>query len=104
MDTTNTNTSYRDYYDNGINLDGIDNIDILRAFAQAIDNHTRIEGRLLFPDMPVNYISATKQLKNYAWNKLTAMILRKEGYIERAKVYEDICEKVYNRLPEFAKW
>ena len=45
-----------------------------------------------------------KLLKNYAMNKLISMELRTIGKIERALMYEEICESIYNRLPENLKW
>lgn len=38
---------------------------------------------------------AAQALNNYAWNKKTATMLRKMGEIDRAIVYEKICDDIY---------
>ena len=38
---------------------------------------------------------AAQSLKNYAWNKVTAISERKKGNISRAEVFEDICDRIY---------
>ena len=43
-------------------------------------------------------------MKHYAANKATAMGLRLAGKIADAMTYEGICERLYNQLPEFARW
>lgn len=40
---------------------------------------------------------AADALMNYAWNKKTAIGLRKKGEIETAQKYESICDKIYSR-------
>jgi len=41
----------------------------------------------------------------YAWNKKTAIELRKEGKISVAMQYEEICERIYGRIPaHFRPW
>jgi hypothetical protein len=49
-------------------------------------------------------IRATIELRCYGWNKLAAMKLRANGDIDSALRYECICDEIYNRLPEWAKW
>lgn len=60
--------------------------------------------RFLFPDRPKAYVSTTCDLGHYAANKATAMRCREEGDISGATTYESICESIYNRLPEYARW
>lgn len=38
---------------------------------------------------------AAQSLKNYAWNKITAISERKKGNIQDAIKYEDICDRIY---------
>lgn len=64
----------------------------------------RIQSAALFPDKPKGYVSATNDLSCYASNKATAQKLRLEGNISTAIMYENICDSIYNRLPEWAKW
>lgn len=44
------------------------------------------------------------KLSGYAWNKHTAIELRKEGKIAEAMKYEAICERIYSELPKHVKW
>ena len=43
-------------------------------------------------------------LSGYAWNKHTAIACRQAGEIRSALIYEQICDQVYDRLPEIARW
>ena len=40
---------------------------------------------------------AASALSNYAWNKITAMGLRKKGGIDMAQQYERICDMIYSQ-------
>lgn len=60
--------------------------------------------RQIFPDRPKNYVNTAGDLKHYACNKAVAMKLRLEGAIDRALAYEQICDAIYDRLPEWARW
>ncbi len=56
----------------------------------------------LFPDRPKGYVRATKMLGHYASNKATAIICRLRGD-NTALIYESICDRVYEDLPEWAR-
>lgn len=58
----------------------------------------------LFPEGGRNTRVATRDLANYAANKATAMACRRRGDIDTASWYECICENIYSKLPEFARW
>jgi hypothetical protein len=58
---------------------------------------------LLFPGRPRGYMAATFQLRCYAEKKIVAMALRKEGRVEAAQGYEAMCDRIYTRLPSWAK-
>jgi hypothetical protein len=60
--------------------------------------------RDLFPAGGTGSKRAAGDLACYASNKATAQGLRVKGDIQRAIVYEDICQRIYDRLPEFARW
>lgn len=49
---------------------------------------------------------AARALSNYAWNKNTAALLRRDGKIDRAIEYEKICDAIYTRdiLPLISCW
>ncbi len=54
--------------------------------------------------MPVGVLGVVRSLKTYAWNKATAMAYRERGAIKTALQYENLCERIYNDLPEYARW
>ena len=56
------------------------------------------------PSEPVGRLYVCKAIRNYCWNKATAMAQREQGQIQTAISYEQICETIYNRLPTWAKW
>ena len=58
----------------------------------------------IFPDGGLLTMHSTAKLANYAANKATAMRCRLEGNIQTALKYEQICDRIYNELPEWAKW
>ena len=86
-----------------MNLDGIDS-DELWALHERLRQHLVAEARQLFPDRPQGYVAAARTLRNYAANKATAMKLRAEGKIATAMIYEQICDRLYDDLPDFARW
>lgn len=57
-----------------------------------------------FPVRPPKYVAQTKQLGAYACNKSVAMKCRVMGDVEAAIIYEKICDNIYDKLLEFAKW
>lgn len=60
--------------------------------------------RALFPWGGRGTKKAAGSLANYASNKATAMQCRLRGDIPAALMYEDICDRIYSELPEFAQW
>lgn len=89
----------------GINLDGLSSPEDLMQFWQAGSGVRPIAlARVLFPSQPTGYVRATRDLACYASNKATAMQCRLRGTIQSALQYEGICESIYNRLPEYARW
>ena len=49
-------------------------------------------------------VRALKDCANYASNKATAMQCRARGDIKTALMYESICDRIYQTLPDFARW
>lgn len=86
-----------------MNLDAMDQ-DELSAFHQRLSQHLITEARTLFPERPRGYIWAARTLRRYAINKRTAMKLRLDGKIGAALRYEEICDRIYETLPAFARW
>lgn len=86
-----------------MNLDAMDQAE-LSALHQRLSQHPVTEARTLFPERPKGYIKAARRLGCYAINKATAMKLRLDGKIVAALRYEGICERLYQQLPDFARW
>ena len=88
------------------NLDA-HSIDELWEFWQATNSVRPIKhARRIFSERPrpEGYVRVTKDLGCYASNRATAMRLRMEGNIATAMQYERICDGIYDRLPEWARW
>ena len=62
------------------------------------------KSRDLFPGGGKGTRTATAMLANYASNKATAMLCRERGDIRSALMYEEIADRIYDRLPAFARW
>jgi hypothetical protein len=85
------------------NPDGMD-ADALWDFWKQTQQTCRPTARRLFPDRPRGYVQATANLGNYAANKATALRQRAQGNIAAAQTYETICERIYDQLPDYARW
>ena len=57
----------------------------------------------LFPEGGEGTRKATNDLANYASNKSAAMGCRLRGDIAQALMYEAICDRIYNELPDWAR-
>lgn len=71
--------------------------------------HGQIRGRALAARLGLiglGSVRAATALSCYAWNKMTAISLRKQGNINRALYYEKICDRIYttNILPFIECW
>lgn len=60
--------------------------------------------RALFPAGGRGTKRAAADLANYASNLATARACRLRGNIQTALQYESIADRIYDRLPGFAKW
>lgn len=58
----------------------------------------------MFPDRPNGYVAARENIAHYAANKATAMRCRARGEITTAMIYERICQHIYDKLPDYARW
>jgi hypothetical protein len=85
------------------NLDCMDAEDTHEAAIQ-MQRGGRKLARVMFPDRPKGYVRAVKDLANYAYNSATAQRYRARGDVAAARQYEAICNRIYDCLPEFAKW
>ena len=84
------------------NFDNMDATD-LRAWWQCHHGRSRQLGRSLFNAEP-NRTWIAGMLIDYALNKLTAMEWRLKGKVALAIRYEATCDRLYQRLPECARW
>lgn len=92
-------------FDPAPNLDAM-SYEELRDFLQHVGIGPRpVEAaRRLFPDRPRGYLVATRKLRSYGWNKVSAVGCRVRGDVEMAKTYEAICDRIYRELPDYARF
>jgi len=83
------------------NLDAMEYDELMRFWAIHQNGRKFIE---LFPNGGYDAMKATKELSKYAGGKATAFYSRQEGKIAFAMQYESLCDKIYEQLPEFARW
>lgn len=91
--------------------DGVPNLDCYSVnaddvwkLAECLTRQSRHAGRIMFPHRTAGYVSATINLGHYAYNKATAMRCRARGDSLGAGNYDAICDRIYARLPEYARW
>jgi len=82
------------------NLDAMEHEDLMRFWQRHQDGRNR--HFLLSKGNGSRKIVA--DLARYAANLATAMRCRLDGNIQNAMKYEAICESIYNKLPEAARW
>lgn len=89
----------------GVNLDAMP-VRELDTFIDLIGWGVRpvAMARRLFPACPAGFCKATLLLRGYADNKRVAMASRAIGNIETAVLYETICDSIYARLPDYARF
>jgi hypothetical protein len=83
------------------NLDCVDASELMPFW----NRHKRGKNyRELFPNGGKGTKRATADLANYASNKHAAMFCRRNGDVTSALMYENICDRIYDALPDFAQW
>lgn len=86
-----------------VNLDGMDQSELYTFIAATRGSQPRRAARRMFKDK-LSAVLVTRWLNQYARNKVAAMTCREDGAINHALAYENICERFYNDLPEYARW
>lgn len=86
-----------------MNIDELSN-DQLDILIQIIGNGVRpiSAAKRFFPDKPKGFIGVVLDMRNYAYNKITArnpMLLP-----ETRRMYSTICAEIWCELPEYARW
>lgn len=85
------------------NPDGMNQDEIVQ-WINAIGNGLRPAiAKRWFPGVKGQYAHA-RAMRNYLWNKSTAMGCRLRGEIQTALQYEAICDRIYGELPAVARW
>jgi hypothetical protein len=83
------------------------NLDCPNEVENFISEYKTLKGRRLANLLGMNGRGSVRNadsLSCYAWNKLTAMNLRKRGQIRDAVQYESIYDQIYNTMPDCIKW
>ncbi len=86
-----------------VNLDGMDQSELYMFIAATRGSQPRRAARRLFRDK-LSSVLVTRWLNQYGQMKFVAMACRERGEVETALQYENICERLYNDLPEYARW
>jgi hypothetical protein len=61
------------------------------------------QARQLFLGRTDGIVRQAKNIRCYCWNKATAMQCRLDGKIQEATKYEEICDRIYASMPDWAK-
>lgn len=85
------------------NFDAMTPQDLL-TFYEKYKSRNRALAELLVGDTRAGYLALCQGLANYASNKAAAMGCRKRGDIIGARIYEKVCDDIYDRLPEDLRW
>ncbi len=83
------------------------NLDDPNEVEDFVNKYRTIRGRRLANMLEFKGFNSVKRANFYslyAWNKWTAMALRKEGKIALALGYEAICDRLYKQMPDDIKW
>lgn len=99
MRTTTTTTTI-----DNLNLDGMNADELWKIWQETYSVRPIRIARQWFADKPKGYVLAAKNIGHYASSKATAMMCRDRGDIQAAMMYEAICDRIYDRLPEYARW
>jgi len=88
-----------------LNLDSMTHDELVQFASEFIGHGVRpiSAARELFPDRTRGIVRATIDLRNYAWNKATAIQCRLDGKVGAALMHEGICDRIYSHMPEWAK-
>jgi hypothetical protein len=86
-----------------MNLDTMD-FDELDAIWRGVMEHPRKFALKLFPSKPPHYVKTANLLAIYASDRLLAMRYRAGGHIKDSLKVEEELEKLYDKLPEYARW
>lgn len=79
------------------------NLDCEHDVELFIEKHGNTKGRRLANSLGMSGRQSSKianLFSGYAWNKVTAIELRKNGNIQTAIQYEEVCDRIYSRIPE----
>lgn len=85
------------------NPDAVNDSNELFLASAALSRKTRDAAMLLGVSGKGSH-NAVRALSNYCANKGAAVVCRKAGTIDRAQMYEAICERIFNELPAALRW
>lgn len=96
--TDNNGLQYLESIKDILNLDAMPKTELNKIYA-TININSLKQKRILKTNK-----NGLSNIKNYAINKIVAMELMEVGNIEKALIYEEICEKIYNKMDKNLKW
>lgn len=83
-------------------LEQLDSIELDRLSQLIMDNSDTVAD-LLFPGRPGGWKSLLDQIEQWAKNRKVALETRAKGSPHIAVVFEKVCYRIWQRLPEDAK-
>jgi hypothetical protein len=86
-----------------VNLDGMDQSELYTFIAATRGKQPDRAARRMFKGESLA-TRTVRWLNQYARNKVVAMACRSRGEVQTALMYENICERYYVDLPEYARW
>ena len=86
-----------------LNLDRM-GFDRLEAIIGGLQAHPRRYALKLFPNRPHHYVRTANLLALYASELLEARRYRAQGHHQDARMVQQRCRAIYEKLPEYARW
>jgi hypothetical protein len=86
-----------------MNLDRM-GFDRLEAIIGGLQAHPRRYALKLFPNRPHHYVRTANLLALYASELLEARRYRAQGHHQDARMVQQRCRAIYEKLPEYARW
>jgi hypothetical protein len=90
-------------YEGVPNLDAMSDRELM-DFWLVYRSPSRKDAEALIGDRRKGYTGLASSLAGYASNKATAITCRERGDIRAAQIYEQICDFIYEKLPEDILW
>ena len=86
------------------NIDTMNKAELSLFVRRTSGIYSRNYASTIFDGKPEGYADAVKALCKYARNLAVARASRLHGDIQTALLHEGSCDRIYNSLPDYARW